>query len=53
MRFDKTGKVTTDFYVIGSSVMPVYLLDAPVPVLFDAGVTALAEIYVNDIKKNS
>jgi glyoxylase-like metal-dependent hydrolase (beta-lactamase superfamily II) len=51
MWFQKTGKVSDDFYVVGSSRMPVYLLDSSVPVLFDAGLTAFAEIYVRDIKK--
>jgi 2-aminobenzoylacetyl-CoA thioesterase len=51
MRFQITGKVRDDFYVVGSSEMPVYLLDGPVPVLFDAGLTAYAGIYVSDIKK--
>jgi 2-aminobenzoylacetyl-CoA thioesterase len=51
MRFQQTGKLTGDFYVVGSSQMPVYLLDGSVPALFDAGLTAFAEIYVRDIKK--
>ena len=51
MRFEGTGKVTEDFYVTGSPVVPVYLLDGPVPVLFDSGITALAYLYEKDIKK--
>jgi len=50
MRFQITGSVTDDFYVVGSSEMPVYLLEGPVPVLFDAGLTAYAEIYADGIR---
>jgi len=46
-----TGKVTDDFYVIGNSSVPVYLLDGEQPVLFDAGFTACAQLYENHIKE--
>jgi len=48
MRFDKTGKVAKNFYILGSPHVPVYLLDGAAPVLFDAGLTALADIYVEE-----
>ncbi|MBW2283712.1 MAG: MBL fold metallo-hydrolase [Deltaproteobacteria bacterium] len=51
MRFDKTGSVTDDLYVLGNSGNPVYLLDGPKPVLFDSGFTALAPWYEKDIRK--
>lgn len=51
MRFEKTGNVTDNFYVAGSSGVPVYVLDGPSPALFDAGITVMGKIYVNDIKK--
>ena len=51
MRTQETGKIRDDFYVIGASNTPVYLLDGPVPVLFDAGITALAYLYERDIRK--
>ncbi len=50
MKFSQTGKVIDDFYVVGNATVPVYLLDGPVPVLFDAGVTALAPMYEADIR---
>ncbi len=34
----------------GNPGLPVYLLDGPAPILFDAGVAALADHYVRDIK---
>ena len=48
MRFDKTGKVAKNFYILGSLHVPVYFLDGATPVLFDAGLTALADIYVEE-----
>ena len=49
MRIYSTGKVVEDFYVLGDDVVPVYLLDGPEPVLFDAGYTAYARLYAKDI----
>lgn len=51
MIFNKTGKISNGFYVIGSPDIPVYLLDGPVPVIFDAGCTALAHHYEIGIKE--
>lgn len=45
-----TGKIIDDFYVIGTAAAPVYLLDGPTPVLFDAGYSSLAYQYENGIK---
>jgi glyoxylase-like metal-dependent hydrolase (beta-lactamase superfamily II) len=49
MLFNRSGFVADDFYVIGPHEMPVYLLDGPHPVLFDAGNAALAQVYINEI----
>lgn len=51
MIFKEIGKVSEEFYTIGSPHIPVYLLDGPEPVLFDAGITALAHHYERDIKE--
>ena len=51
MLIKETGKVTDGFYVVGSSVTPVYLLDGPEPVLFDGGFTALTRLYKSGIKE--
>jgi 2-aminobenzoylacetyl-CoA thioesterase len=51
MKFDQTGIIADDFYVVGNATVPVYLMDGPVPVLFDAGLTALGLVYEADIKK--
>lgn len=51
MIIQKTGKIGDDLYVIGSAAIPVYLLDGPVPVLFDAGLTAGAFVYEAGIKE--
>jgi len=45
MRITWKGKITTDFYMLGHPVAPVYLLDGPKPALFDAGFTTLASLY--------
>lgn len=50
MHIDRTGEIAESFYVVGSYQVPVYLLDGPVPVLFDAGFSALTPLYVHDIK---
>ena len=40
-----------DFYVTGHPGFPVYLIDGPAPVLFEAGVAPLAENYIRDIEE--
>ncbi|MBN1848254.1 MAG: MBL fold metallo-hydrolase [Deltaproteobacteria bacterium] len=52
MRFQDTGKIAEDFYIIGHPGVPVYLLDGPKPALFDAGFTALAKQYEKGIKES-
>jgi hypothetical protein len=51
MRIQQTGKIVDDFYVVGNAHVPVYLLDGPRPVLFDAGFTTLSSSYEQDIKE--
>ena len=51
MIFDRTGRVSGDFYVLGSTAVPVYLLDGPSPVVFDAGLTCLGEVYVKAVRE--
>ncbi len=51
MRIEQTGKIEEDFYVIGDPGVPVYLLDGPMPVLFDAGVTVMARRYAEDLQR--
>ena len=50
MRIETTGHIGNGLYVTGSAGVPVYLLDGPAPVLFDAGMTVLAQCYVDDIR---
>jgi glyoxylase-like metal-dependent hydrolase (beta-lactamase superfamily II) len=49
--FDRTGEAAPGFYVVGVSEIPTYLLDGPVPVLFDSGISAYGPQYIRDIKK--
>jgi 2-aminobenzoylacetyl-CoA thioesterase len=51
MIIQETGQIGDGFYVVGSASVPVYLLDGPVPVLFDAGLTAGAFLYEAGIKQ--
>lgn len=50
MIFNKTGRVTDDFYVLGHPWTPVYLLNGQRPVLFEAGFTCLGRIYEEAIR---
>jgi len=51
MIIEGTGKICNGFYVVGSESVPVYLLDSPVPILFDAGLTAGAFLYETGIRQ--
>jgi len=51
MIISDTGKVGPGLYVLGTSRMPVYLLDGGRPVIFDAGLSCLGPTYKNDIAK--
>ncbi len=50
MRIDLSGRVAENFYVAGPPGVPVYVVDAPRPALFDAGMTAFSKGYVEDIR---
>lgn len=50
MILEDKGKITDRFYVVGHPGVPMYLLDGAEPVLFDAGITALALCYEEDLK---
>ncbi len=50
MRIERTGNIAKGFYGLGHSAAPVFLLDGPAPVLFDAGFTGLSRIYEREIK---
>lgn len=50
MIITNTGKLCDGFYALGSPTTPIYLLDGPVPVLFDGGFSALALQYKTEIK---
>jgi len=50
MIFGRTGRVCERFYVLGSTSVPIYLLDGPEPVLFDGGLTCLGDVYVEAVR---
>ncbi len=50
MIFTTTGLVRDSFYISGLSAYPIYLLDGPNPVLFDAGTSSGGKLYVEAIR---
>ena len=46
-----TGKIIDDLYMVGTSVMPVYLLDGEKPAIFDAGLAFLGKTYADGIRQ--
>ena len=50
MIYSQTGKIVDDFYLLGHPAIPVYLLDGPSPVIFDAGFTILGDLYIRRSK---
>lgn len=44
------GKVADGFYVLGAAEMPVYLLDGEKPVLFEASLSILGPVLVEEIR---
>jgi glyoxylase-like metal-dependent hydrolase (beta-lactamase superfamily II) len=52
MQIMTTGKVTDNFYILGSSTYPVYLLDLPdQPIIFESGIACAGEVYVEAIRE--
>lgn len=50
MIIDKIGHIQNNFYYLGLIECPIFLLDGPEPVIFDAGVTCAGKIYVEAIR---
>ena len=51
MAFTTTGEVVSGFHVLGYPQIPLYYLEAPRPVIFDAGVTALTPAYLAHLEQ--
>lgn len=51
MIFTDMGEVVPGFHVLGNSHTPSYLLDGPRPVLFDGGMSFLADLYVEHARQ--
>jgi glyoxylase-like metal-dependent hydrolase (beta-lactamase superfamily II) len=45
------GKVAENFYVLGASEMPIYLLDGEKPALFEASLSVLGPVLVEEIRR--
>ena len=50
MILEQTGKICDGLYATGYHFMPAFLLAAPAPVLFDAGVAAMGPHYLKDLE---
>lgn len=50
MIIQDTGKICDNFYMVGTKDAPVYLLDGPMPVIFDSGLAAATYRYEQDLK---
>lgn len=50
MLINSTGKILDNFYLLGHVGYPMFLMDAPKPVIFEAGVRFAGRIYVEDIR---
>jgi glyoxylase-like metal-dependent hydrolase (beta-lactamase superfamily II) len=46
-----TGEIVEDLYMVGTPLMPVYLLDGQNPAVFDAGLAFLGQIYTDGIRQ--
>jgi 2-aminobenzoylacetyl-CoA thioesterase len=46
----RTGQVVENFHLLGHQGNPVFLLDGPRPVLFDAGFSCLTSFYLRDAR---
>ena len=50
MIINSTGKIAEDLYMLGSPYMPMYLIDAERPAIFDAGLAFLGSMYLEGLK---
>jgi glyoxylase-like metal-dependent hydrolase (beta-lactamase superfamily II) len=50
MIINKTGEILSGLFMIGTTAMPVYLLDGKNPAVFDAGLAFLGGLYAKAIK---
>ena len=52
MILPSNGKITDELYAIGVPELPAYLLMGEEPVLFDAGMTFMGPLYLEELKKH-
>ena len=49
---ESKGKISEEFYALGSPALPSYLLMGKEPVLFDSGMTVMGPLYLRNLKKS-
>ncbi|MGE5370684.1 MAG: MBL fold metallo-hydrolase [Solirubrobacterales bacterium] len=50
MSTQSLGRIQSHLYKLGSPEIPIFLLDAPEPVIFDAGISCAGKLYVEAIR---
>lgn len=50
MIINKLGHIRSNLYILGHIECPIYLLDGPEPVVFDAGLSCAGQMYVEAIR---
>lgn len=48
---ESAGKISDELYALGNPGLPAYLLTGETPVLFDAGMTFMGPIYLQELKR--
>ncbi len=49
---ESSGKISDELYSLGTPELPAYLLRGKIPILFDAGMTFMGPVYLQDLKKH-
>lgn len=52
MILQNTGTVTPELFVLGAAQLPAFLIDADCPAVIDAGMSCMAERYVDEIRES-
>ena len=50
MIINTLGRIRNNFYFLGLTCYPIYLLDGPEPVIFDAGISCAGNIYAEAVR---
>ena len=51
MLITKKGQISENLYMVGFDGFPVYLLQGEKPIIFEGGITCIADIYIKELKE--